>query len=283
MPVFLKIISFIAVIMVSTFISGNSATAQFDNNNSANSIEDDSNKYETASLVSYKDIENIAWVMGVRSLNSDDDIDNFLKINECDMFKEFYSNEFEWRNIREIARDSISMKLSKIPKTLEYVQPIYVKQYDFKRKGFPLDKDYKFAGNTRFHISPDDIQNLKCTKYIKFLDYPPDIVLFSKRPVYLTFIPLDIDIAKEFTENVPATLNDDDEYIRPMYIKMKVAFIKYKRKFFNLSAGRMVNEYFGTVNGYEIYLDKYLTRSILKKDLRSKKEIEAAKKSKNNN
>lgn len=278
MLVFLRIIYFIAVVMTTTFILSDSVTAQENDNVTTNSIEEDDNKSDMASLVSYKDIEDIAWIMGVRSLSSDDDIDNFLKINECDMYKEFYSNEFEWRNIREIAKDSISIKLNKIPKTLEYVQPIYVKQYDFKRKGFPLDKDYKFAGSSRFHISPDDIKDLKCTKYIKFLDYPSDIVLFSKRPVYLTFIPLDIETAKEFTENVPATLNDDDEYIRPMYIKMNVAFIKYKRKFFNLSAGRMVNEYFGTVNGYEIFLDKYLTRSILKKDLRSKKEIEAAKK-----
>src|SRR5262245_27980767 len=47
------------------------------------------------------------WAISKLDPTNDTDIDNFLMINECDIYREYAHNEFEWKEIREAGRQFV--------------------------------------------------------------------------------------------------------------------------------------------------------------------------------
>ena len=48
----------------------------------------------------YAKLAQLYWALSKLDPKKDTDIDNFLLINECDIYKQYRSNEFEWKDIR---------------------------------------------------------------------------------------------------------------------------------------------------------------------------------------
>jgi len=232
---------------------------------------DEVSKEKYPDTLTYVDVENMAWLMGARSLNNGEDINNYLMINECEMYREFRANEFEWKEIQDIAANSISLRMGRLEKSLTFVQPLEVYQYDFNRKGFPISENYVMQGHNEFHLMPEVSGKSECTREISSWSYPSSVLFISKRPIFLSFIPVDFDLGREFSENVKPEFDRANDYVRTMYIKFTISFKAYNKLKIKPSLGGRVLEYLGTIEEYEVFLDRYLSRSVLRKDLRSTK------------
>lgn len=86
-------------------------------------------------------VDNVAKLMfSTRMYMPSDmeDIDRYLLLTRCDVYRENRSNEFNWSQIRMIMSDFLEKNLHTFPKKMFFRVPLSVDEYDFARQEFPL-------------------------------------------------------------------------------------------------------------------------------------------------
>lgn len=73
---------------------------------------------------------------GVIDIRADDVIDDYAKLNECDLFFKFYDNDFKWNNFRKALRQSIRQRIQFFPIAYYYDAQMQLGRYDFQDKTF---------------------------------------------------------------------------------------------------------------------------------------------------
>ena len=99
-------------------------------------------------------LSQLYWAMSAEMLDIDDDsdIDHFLRINECDIYRDYSHNEFEWKGVREAGRDFIRKNIDEFPVRFVIMQPILLSDYEFEKEGFNVQEDYKIDNVKRFVV-----------------------------------------------------------------------------------------------------------------------------------
>lgn len=97
--------------------------------------------YKRASLQNLS--QSFIKLTGV-DLNDDHLIDDFAIVNYCDLYRQYYADEFSWRQAREAFRRVIQRELESYPENVYLLGTISIGRYDFARKAFMLDEGSKF-------------------------------------------------------------------------------------------------------------------------------------------
>lgn len=224
------------------------------------------------------------WALGMLDLKDDKNIDNFLQINECDIYKDYYYNEFEWRKVRESGRQFLAENSSKFPLRFEIAQMILLGEYDLQNETFEVLKDYKIKDTARIEVFPQDYADVVCqddgSGRLQQIDgYPIGIVAEFNRPLSLINVPVPKDVAQAFIEDKLKTFkklradrqNQDNLYsLRDAYLFMHVKFFAYKDQFMNNDSYKMA-EILTVLEGYEIYADKNKKVLLWSQDFRKRK------------
>jgi len=224
------------------------------------------------------------WSLGMLDLKDNESIDNFLQINECDIYKDYFFNEFEWKNVRESGRIFLGENKNKFPIRFEIIQPLFLGEYDLQSKNFEILEDYQIKETTRLEIFPNDYADVVCQddgsgKVQQIKNYPIGVVAEFNRPLNLVSIPVSPDLAKYYIEEKmkffknlrSAQQNQENLYnTRDAYIFMHIKFFAYKDTYVNRDNYTMA-EIMAVLEGFEVYADREKKLLLWTQDFRKKK------------
>lgn len=232
--------------------------------------------YEEGTIAGFS---KLYWRLGKLDIENDEDIDNFLMINECDLYRDYFHNEFEWHDIRKAGREHIEKQKKNFPLRFSFIQPINLADYNFKKEGFNIADDYKILGVLRFEMMAADYRSNICGRNYPIPRYPKGLIIQLSRPFSLDFLPLSEERAEKFnaerTEdfmkmNSNKQTSDLLYSMRQVYLVMNIKLYSYQEDF-KTREGPWLAGFLGLLEGYEIYADQARTELIYAESFRRRK------------
>jgi len=236
------------------------------------------NKYHIANLANFA---KTYWRFSKFDYGDDKAVDNFMKIAECNLYREYYHNEFEWRGIREATRGFLKENKKKFPDRYEFIQPISLGEYDFKEKKFNIALEHVLNGVKSFEISAQSQNSETCGSNKPIEGYPRLMALELSRPVIFNELPVEPDIAQEMIadkmnhyENLKGSQKTRERYLasREVYFDAKVKMFAHKPGPFKNAYRQEVAKMLGILERIEVYEDIARTNLLYQKDFRRKKK-----------
>ncbi|MCI5060452.1 MAG: DUF4852 domain-containing protein [Alphaproteobacteria bacterium] len=207
-----------------------------------------------------QNISKLYWKKEALTLDTDKAIDNFMLINECDIYEKFYRDDFEWMRIREAGRKMLEETKDSFPYKFKMLIPIDLGRYDLLRGGFPLINKTAFKDLRRVEIGGNSNNKPMCGKEGIIKHYPRNLILILNKPFSYDFVDLDEHIAQAFIirrkyEKIkrPKELMTK-RYDRLAFARVRITFSDYQgetRGSDNFPLGIM----FGKLDGIDIFED----------------------------
>lgn len=233
----------------------------------------------------FEKLSQLYWALGKFDLNSDQDVDAFLLINECDIYRDFYHSEFDWQNIRESGRTFLKKNKNKFPLRFEISQMIKLGAYDMKAQRFDILDPYKIINVRRFESMSVNFEENVCGTNMarrgsNVEGYPRGLLVETSRPVTLTTLPVPPALAKEYadeklrifrTYETPAQTNKNLYNLRDAYLFMKIKFFAYRKETEAEDTGGKLAEVLGILEKMEIYADSRKKKLLYEEDYRQKR------------
>lgn len=217
----------------------------------------------------YATMSKVYWLYDFPDINSNDDIDIFMQINECDLYRKYYENELEWLSIRDLMRNHLKENRDKFPRELFFDMEINFGRYDAENGVFPVADDH-FVRGLR-HFSPfsnslgwkQDYCNF--SKWAELDAYPRNILFIFKRPLIIQRVPVD----KIEAEKIIRQWNSGRGMVtRSLYLRVYVSIKKYEgRKTSAMQHLKNTPVFSSNVDGYEIFPDLTFTDPVYTKSL----------------
>lgn len=217
--------------------------------------------YETPTL---ETISHTYWALDFHSLSDDEAIDSFMWINECDIYRTYYSDQFEWKDIRNATRDFLKKNKKEFPTRFQFIIPIFLKDYDTRLHAFELQDGYVLNSIRRFEVVAKN-SNYECAVSnpgSKKL-YPASMLLEFSRPLTLTHIPMTKDRADEYIKEKTSIaqskgkVNKSASYeFREAFLVIKVNIFAHGETFSKINKdGHNSLQLLSILEGFEVYLD----------------------------
>jgi len=228
----------------------------------------------------FENFSKAYWRFRKFDIEDNQAIDNYMRINECDLYKEYFHNEFEWTGIRNATKEFLVSNNKKFPENFQFMQPISLGEYDFEKKGFKLAEEYALHGVKRFEITSDKLGANVCGDIMPIYNYPKVIALELTRPLTFDFFEVDPGLAEDVLsekmdeyENLPAANKTRKSFLdaREVYMIAKVKMFAYKPEDFQHRQGYYLAKMLGILEEIEVYADKDKKQLLFRKDLRRKK------------
>lgn len=222
------------------------------------------------------DFENLShayWAIGKFLETNNKAVDNFLLINECDLYSKYYYNEFEWAKLREAARLHIRRNLATFPTTFEVLVPIQLGQYDTSKEQFDILAESQMMATRRIDVMVNSPGDNVCGITGEIEDYPRNILVTLSRPFALLNLPVKREIANDFIDNSFEDHNPNQVNklrTRTAYLRLKIRLSQYKETIYLQQAGRRA-VVMATLEGVEVYGDKKRTKLLYSKTISTKR------------
>ena len=224
------------------------------------------------------------WALGMLDLKNDTYIDDFLQINECDIYKDYYYNEFEWKSVRESGRKFLAENSNKFPLRFEVAQPLFLGEYDLHNKSFDILSDYQIKETTRIEVFPQDYADVVCIndgsgRVVQLDGYPIGIVAEFNRPLNLINIPVPEALARAYIDEKMKGFKELDTNkqtqenlysFRDAYLFLHMKFFAYKSQYTSRENYRLA-VILAVLEGFEIYADRDKKMLLWSQDFRKKK------------
>lgn len=210
------------------------------------------------------------WALGIPDLKNDVHVDNYLMINECDIYRDYYHNEFEWKEVRESARKFITENKTRFPLRFEVMQPLRFGEYHLDTKRFDILPEFQMTETTRLEVFPVDYDKSICiddrTNRVEKLEgYPIGVIANLNRPLNLISIPTSEALSRQYInqkmqafKKLPIEQQTQKNLyaLRDGYISFKIKFFSFKSQAQDNTSGFIMAEIMGVLEGVEVYADK---------------------------
>ena len=234
-------------------------------------------------------IENLSrtyWALSKFELTNDEAVDFYAMINECDIYKEFSANEFEWASIREATRNYIEANKKNFPLRYEIIQPLKLGEYNKQEEAFEIQDEYKIQGVRRFEVATENFYDTICgfdrSGYGRNIPgYPRSVIVELSRPIALVRIPMSPEKAEEYLEektkgkNLNTNAERNREQIldlREVFMSMKVKLFSYRKDVTLKGAQTQHAEVLAILERIEIYSDMNKKNLLYSEDYTRKKK-----------
>jgi hypothetical protein len=222
------------------------------------------------------DFENLShayWAIGKFLETNNKAVDNFLLINECDLYQKYYYNEFEWAKLRDAARLHIRRNLATFPTTFEILVPIHLGQYDTSKEQFEIMPDSQMSATRRIDALVNSASGGICGITGEIDGYPRNIIVVLSRPFALLNLPVKREIANDFIDNAFEDHNPNQVNklrMRTAYLRLKIRLSQYKETVY-MQQGGLRAVVMATLEGVEVYGDKKRTKLLYSKAISTKR------------
>lgn len=238
--------------------------------------------YETPTM---EKLSQLYWALDMLDINNDRYIDNFLMLNECDIYKDYINHEFKWKKIREDARDFIRNNKSGFSLRFEVVQPLRLGEYDFEKQSFDIIDKYKIKGVGRFEVYAEDVYDSLCGSRSdgKIEGYPRALIVEFSRPVQLESIPVSPEKADKYISEKLNRFKDLSESrqmtydlydYRKAYLVMKIKIFANRGEI-KAAQGLQFADMFAVLEGIDVYADYNRENLLYSENYRQRKKMSA--------
>lgn len=214
-----------------------------------------------------RSLSHLLWAVNFYHYEDTWAIDEFMKVNECPIFKNFVTDEFEWAKIRDATKDYLKSNKNEFPTRFQFMMPIKLGDYDEKRKAFKVQKKDKIESLRRFEVFTKDYRALPCYKTDRVVaGLPRAMIIEYSRPFNLTYVPTPSHVASEFITKTRQEykqrygarhMTKKNLYeVRIAYLVMKVKIFTHGKHMGNNQYNLPTVQMMGVLEGYDIYADQ---------------------------
>lgn len=212
-------------------------------------------------------LARLYWRLNAMNLNNEEHLDMFMFITECEIYKDYYYNEFEWINVRTKTRKFLEEESPGFTVRYKFVQPLRLKEYDISSGLFEIHEDFAINDISKFEILATDENQKHCGSFYKDIQhYPRGAIVTMSQPFELTSIPMNPERAQKFINEKLAqfeNLHDGSKSkealyrYRDAYLVMKIRFFDYRGiGYSSWARGFPLAKMNAVLEGYEIYADR---------------------------
>ncbi len=214
-----------------------------------------------------RSIAHLLWAVSYFHYEDTWAIDEFMKVNECPIYKNFAADEFEWEKIRGATQEYLKSNKNQFPTRFQFMMPIKLGDYDEKRKAFKVQDTHKIESLRRFEVFTKDHTAMPCSKMDRIKSgYPRAIILEYSRPFNLTFVPTPEQLASDFIklsrQNYKKNFGTRNMTkkslynVRNAYLVMKVKIFTHGKSTGTNASGLPSVQMMGVLEGYDVYADQ---------------------------
>ncbi len=210
-------------------------------------------------------LSKLYWALGMFNLDDIGAIDYYLMINECQIYTDYYHDDFEWKNILETARKYLKDNRSQFPRRFSFMKEIDLGRYNFKTESFYVITDDLRNGTRRHEMRLGSTLDKVCGFSGKVPGYPRNLNVTLSRPFRLQYVPISPEKAQDFVIRTRYQHREDTEtlrststmslYERKAYVRIRVRILKflgYERN----SQGEEIASVFAVLEGYDVFEDQ---------------------------
>lgn len=179
--------------------------------------------------MTYSNLYKLVWAHDAFTVENVEALNAFLSITECNLYKKFFHNEFEWEKIRIATKEYLKNTQTKTPRYYEYVQPIFMGRYDYALQGFPIVNADNFKGQKNFQFASYRNGETECGNMdFDYTKYPGTGVLSVASPLNLSFIRVPIKLAQKYIEWRSKQDFEEEDNKRQAYIRYRIRIDAYE-------------------------------------------------------
>ena len=219
-------------------------------------------------------LSHMYWALGSYKTDDKDALTEFMRINECVIYRKFFTDDLEWASVLDATKNFITENKSEFPTRMAFTIPLKLFKYREKRQAFEIQDDYKVSSR-RFEFNAEG-HFQKCTDDHRIhKGYPTALVIEFSRPFTLTYVPMSEDLAKKYIVLKNKALKrfslgkqtESLKYgVREAYLVLSVKVFAHV-KFLGLNSRRIPSiQLLGTLEGYEIYADFQKTQLLFRQN-----------------
>jgi hypothetical protein len=213
----------------------------------------------------YQNISKLYWAFGLFDAKRDHQaVNKYLMINECEIYSEYFNNDFEWKKIHSATSDFLEKNRKNFPRRFEFSREINLGRYDFEKEAFYVEDEKLHVGTRIYEMTQQAPFDSVCGGPIYLEGYPRAVVLNLSRPFTMKFVPVPPDEAHDFIarsahekyessrrRNRGANRSTHERYA---YLSIRVRVLKYQgvqRTVHGYDAAKL----FVILEGYDVYED----------------------------
>ena len=216
-----------------------------------------------AGAYNQSNIENLSklyWRLGVFDTADTKAIENFIKINDCKVYQDYYNNEIEWRKIVSSMKSFIEKNRQSFPTNIQFTLQLNIGKYDVEKGGFEITNNTNFNKSKIINVKSNVPSKTACIDKSVTETYPQNALIKLKAPLDLSFIHVDEHVAQAFI------IKKKNDPARNAYLRLRVTFDQYDG---NLRGeeSQLFAVMNGTIDGYEVFEDSELRSVLYSQDL----------------
>lgn len=179
-------------------------------------------------------LSKLYWRLRVFDLEDDYAVDNYMLINECDLYQRYINDDFEWTKLRNAARSVLKKDRDKYNNRFVFILPVKLGRYDTEMGGFHLVNNTHFDTVRRMEITGNSLSRAICGKTGEVKDYPRNLMLILKDPMTYTFAKVDEHVAQAYIIRKQKEVLDyeydtrQSRYNRMAYARLRVVLDEYQ-------------------------------------------------------
>lgn len=215
--------------------------------------------------LTYENLIYIYLVLGKKNDRFDDaEIDDFLKLTECNLYNKFYKDDIAWEEIRNAARSKLDRLKNDFPTTIFVAMPFQLDRYELEKGAFMLTPATAFPKSSVLPVRVESgATNPGCSISFRMDNlFPSDFILTLDVPILLTSLQMSRSQAQALLENKDFQSSD-----RTLYLKLYITLNKYKgSKSDSIGGSSAHNDYSyisAKIDAAEVYKDATLIHKFM--------------------
>lgn len=219
----------------------------------------------------YQALSKLYWVVGMHEIDNDRSVDNYLMINECDLYTKYYHNDFDWEQIRETTRDMLAREKTNFPTTFEIMLPLHLGRYNVEEEYFEINEETRFESMKKIDITLSKTHKTCFSKDSVLSGYPGSVILILNRPFTFERVPVEPELANIFLEEAREYYNGLSDRLRMVmyerfaYLRVLVRFNSYVEIVDGVGGKRRAVMH-GQIDGLQVFADREKTKPLYIKD-----------------
>lgn len=228
-----------------------------------------------------RSLSKLYWRIGKFDISDDEAIDNFMMINECNIYREYSLNDLEWKRIRESTRYHISNSVDHFPSHFQTLVPLELGNYNEEGQYFEIKPESQILNVRKIQVvgvqdnSSGSEGRICGVSKRRIKGYPEGLLINVLHPISFTRIPVSPQMATLYLQKVNEKYMKYDLRSRARYYKRMV----YMRGLLSVYSydnegndahredKRGLTPVIGHLDGVEIYANPELTLLLYRKIL----------------
>lgn len=216
---------------------------------------------ESYAAPDFRDLTQTMILMGGMPIENDKVVDEYAKMNYCDVYKEKFHNDFEWVKFRNLLIQKVQSKKEYFRVLYEISGVVYLGRYNLDTQDFPFIKDSALVnvGSLQLYSlvktrQSDAMKKVLCEDTRVSTVFPDFYVFELNQPRTFDRLKLPMEEAKKLLARMERTGNTD----RRLYVRFRLKVISVNP--IAVRSGNLPAYLRGEMTGIDLFLDREMTQ-----------------------